>query len=125
MEVNMANFQGHLIAGVVTGGSIDIIRKIGDNKPLEPRDIAMICGEVCLGAAGGVLPDRLEPAIHPQHRKFFHSILFLSLIGVGLVLLWKSESITEWIKWLLTALAAAFIIHLIIDAFTPASLPIA
>jgi membrane-bound metal-dependent hydrolase YbcI (DUF457 family) len=120
----MAYFQSHLIAGAVTGGSIDIIRKVKDNKPLEPRDIAMICGEVCLGAVGGVLPDRLEPAIHPHHRKFFHSILFLSLIGVGLVLLWESECIAEWIKWLLTALAVAFIIHLIIDGFTPAGLPV-
>ena len=61
----MANFQGHLIAGAVTGDSIDIIRKVKDNKPIEPRDIVILCAEVCLGAAGGILPDRLEPATSP------------------------------------------------------------
>jgi len=121
----MPNFQGHLIAGAVTGGSIDIIRKIKDNKPLKSQDIVILCAEVCIGVIGGFLPDKFEPASHPLHRKFFHSLLFMGLIGVGLVLLWKSESIAEWIKWLLTTLAAAFIIHLIIDGFTPAGLPIA
>ena len=120
----MANFQGHLIGGVVTGGSIDIIRKLKDNKPLEPQEIVILSAEQCLGAAGGILPDRLEPAIHPRHRKFFHSILFLGFIAAGLVLLWKNDRIAEWIKWLLTALAMAIIIHLVIDGFTPAGLPI-
>ncbi|MBA7522307.1 hypothetical protein ES705_14425 [subsurface metagenome] len=120
----MANFQGHLIAGAASGGVIDIIRKIKDEKPLEPRDLVILSAEVCLGAMGGILPDKLEPTIHPRHRKFFHSILFLSLIAAGLFLLWKNDRIAEWVKWLLTALAVAFIIHLLIDDFTPAGLPV-
>jgi inner membrane protein len=120
----MANYQGHLVAGAITGGSVDVIRKIIEKKPLELRDIILLSLQVCVGSVGGVLPDRLEPAIHPHHRKFFHSILFLSLIGVGLFLLWDNKGIADWIKWLLTALAVAFIIHLIIDGFTPAGLPV-
>ena len=120
----MANFQCHLMAGAITGGAIDIIRKAEQNKALEQRDITICCAEVCFGSIGGVLPDRLEPAIHPRHRKFFHSILFLGLIAIGLVLLWQNDKIAEWIKWSLTALAAALIIHLVIDGFTPAGLPL-
>ncbi|MBA7527239.1 hypothetical protein ES705_19414 [subsurface metagenome] len=121
----MPNFECHLITGMVSGGAIDIVRKIRDNKPLESSDLLILSANVCLGAIGGVLPDKLEPAIHPRHRKFFHSIVFIGVITVGLVLLWQSEKITEWVKWLVTALGVAFIIHLILDGFTPAGLPVA
>lgn len=121
----MANFQSHLTAGAVAGGSIAILQKIGDNKPLELQDIALVCCDVCIGAVGGVLPDRLEPAIHPHHRKFFHSGAMILLISVGLYCLWKAESIPEWVKWAGTALIVTYGLHLLIDGFTPAGLPIA
>src|ERR1700722_7535097 len=46
-------------------------------------------------AAGcGTLPDVLEPALHPNHRLFFHSFLFATGVGFGLYKLyqWKPES---------------------------------
>ena len=121
----MPSFQSHLMSGAGSGGTIDIIRKIKEKKPLESSDILIIVGDVCLGAIGGVLPDKLEPAIHPMHRKFFQSMLFLGIIMVGVVLLWQIDKIPEWIKWAGTIIAVAFTIHLVFDSFTPAGLPIA
>lgn len=121
----MANYQGHLIAGAITGGSIELIRKIGENKPLELHDIAIFCAQVCVGSMGGVLPDKLEPAIHPHHRKFFHSGAMILLISAGLYSLWKTDKVPEWVKWTGTALGAAYGLHLLIDGFTPAGLPVA
>lgn len=121
----MPSFQSHLLAGAVSGGAIDIIRKVKEKKPLDNSNILMVVGDVCLGAVGGVLPDKLEPAIHPMHRKFFHSMLFFGIIVVGVVLLWQIDKIPEWIKVAVTVIAGAFIIHLVLDSFTPAGLPIA
>jgi len=120
----MANYKGHLIAGAITGGSVDIVRKIIENKPLELQDIAMLSIQVCVGSVGGLIPDKIEPAIHPHHRKFFHSVAMILLIGGGLYYLWKTDKVPEWVKWTGTALGTAYGLHLLIDGFTPAGLPI-
>ena len=49
-------------------------------------------------AAGcGTLPEVLEPALHPNHRQFFHSFLFATGVGFGLYKLyqWEPESEEE------------------------------
>jgi len=47
------------------------------------RAIAEAIGSAIGGGIGGQLPDRIEPATHPNHRKFAHS----ASLGAGIVFL--------------------------------------
>lgn len=79
-------------------------------------------------AAGcGTLPDLLEPALHPNHHQFFHSLLFAAGVGVLLYRLYQWEPETDG-GHLLRALAliggGAYLVHLAMGAFTRKSLPL-
>jgi inner membrane protein len=79
------------------------------------------------GYALGLLPDLLEPATSPNHRQFFHSILFgAAIVGVGHKLYqWQPESDGDKIlRWLGLAASAAYLVHLALDATTKKSLPL-
>jgi inner membrane protein len=73
------------------------------------------------------LPDCIEPAIHPNHRQFFHSIAFAVALGAGLVKLhgWKPEtSQGELLRKLGMVAIGGYLIHLALDATTAKSLPL-
>lgn len=91
---------------------------------------------VTIGGASGRLPDFIEPALHPNHRSFFHSYLF----GFFLVYIGKyfydflrrkdSEEVDDkkidWFKVIIFIIfigIAAYIIHLLLDAFSRKGLP--
>lgn len=84
--------------------------------------------------AGGVLaslltklPDLLEPATTPNHRQFFHSVAFATLLGVGLYKLhqWEPQGTADkfW-KGLGMLAISSYLIHLALDATTRKSLPL-
>lgn len=81
-----------------------------------------------IGFASGTLPDILEPATRgPRHRQFFHSIGFGMALGYGLNQLWKWQPEQNWqqlAKAIGLVVGAAYIIHLVMDARTPNSLPL-
>ena len=37
----------------------------------------------------GTLPDLLEPALHPNHRQFFHGVLFAAGVSIALYKLYQ------------------------------------
>lgn len=81
----------------------------------------------CVGAALGTLPDVLEPALHPNHRDFFHSLACAGLIGLVFHRLYRWETKTEGealTRFLLLAAGGAFLTHLAMDAFTSKGLPL-
>jgi membrane-bound metal-dependent hydrolase YbcI (DUF457 family) len=73
------------------------------------------------------LPDILEPATSPNHRKFFHSLLFAGMLARALheVRSWKPQTDTEkfWRQLILLA-GSAYLIHLVLDFTTHKSLPL-
>jgi inner membrane protein len=72
------------------------------------------------------LPDLLEPATSPNHRQFFHSIVFASLLGAGYFKLdqWEpQDSFEELLKTLGKLAIASYLIHLALDSTTRKSLP--
>jgi inner membrane protein len=80
-----------------------------------------------LGAGFGTLPDLLEPALHPNHRQVFHSLAFAALLGFGLykTYVWQPETKAGNIVRSVALIAGtAYIVHLIMDATTPKSLPL-
>jgi inner membrane protein len=80
-----------------------------------------------LGAGCGTLPDLLEPALHPNHRQFFHSVVFAALVGVGLYKAynWEPQSTSESILRTIVLIGGvSYLVHLAMDSATRKSLPL-
>jgi membrane-bound metal-dependent hydrolase YbcI (DUF457 family) len=82
------------------------------------------------GAVASVLtnlPDWLEPALHPNHRQFFHSILFATIVAKCMQAVHQWQPKTESDKLLRGVLlvgGGAYLTHLLLDFFTAKSLPL-
>jgi inner membrane protein len=109
------------VAAVAVGAWIAQLEAKDGKKTLAP------VGGAVLAAICTNLPDILEPAIHPHHRQFFHSIAFVGLLALGMYKLseWETKSDQEkFLKFCLLVAGGAYLIHLAMDACTKRSLPI-
>jgi inner membrane protein len=107
----MPNRSTHIATGAGVGAVVALfLPGLSHLHPLE----RMIWGGG-ISAIGAAVPDILEPADSPSHRGFAHSYAVLggSLRG----------SIGE-INPILALLLAGYASHLVLDASTPASLPL-
>lgn len=80
-----------------------------------------------LAALLGTLPDWIEPANHPNHRQFFHSIAFAAGLGYGGYKLYKWQPQEDWqkaLRFIGLVGIGAYLVHLGMDATTPKSLPL-
>ncbi len=82
---------------------------------------------IASAAIGSRLPDLLEPPRGGYHRRFFHSVLFLTLLLLFFIYTY-AEILTanprsEFAFGLFFA-EAGYASHLLRDAFTPARLPL-
>jgi inner membrane protein len=92
-------------------------------RPVDGTSLAMGFA----AAALPTLPDYIEPALHPNHRKFFHSIAVVAGLAYAMrrVYVWEAEG--EWerlARALLLAGGAAYLGHLALDALSAKSLPL-
>lgn len=97
---------------------------IGD-KEGAPKETPLLAALV--GGTLGSLPDILDPPIHPNHRKIFHSVLMLGVVAYGGVKLyrWETETDSErWLRYIALAIVVAYVAHLVLDARTKRSLPL-
>jgi membrane-bound metal-dependent hydrolase YbcI (DUF457 family) len=108
------------IGALVGAGGYYLLCKALDVKP----DV----GELVLCAAGGsvlgCLHDMLEPALHPGHRAFFHSIAVNGAAALALRRIWLSPPLSRKQKVLYVALGSACLSHPCMDALTPMGLPL-
>lgn len=81
-----------------------------------------------LSATLATLPDVLEPALkNPNHRQFFHSVVFAVIVGWGVydAYNWQPETLfEELLRIALLAAGSAYLLHLAADALTARSLPL-
>ena len=86
------------------------------------KPMGMVLGGI-LGTVGGILPDRIEPAINYNHRKFFHSktIGIIIVTGVFVNALFNQN---EYIDIALKSFCAGYLSHLGLDSLTPRGLPL-
>lgn len=73
------------------------------------------------------LPDKLEPASHPNHRQICHSVVFASGVGYLMYRAYNWRPRGEWqriVRWLALVGGGAYLTHLAIDACSPKSLPL-
>lgn len=116
----MASGPTHTATGVLTGLGMALN---GQNQG-EAADPLLTVGTTTLFAK---LPDWIEPASTPNHRQFFHSFAVLGMAGYGVkkVYDWNpSDQGGRVLRYLALCAAAGYISHLVLDGFTPQSLPL-
>ncbi|KQW69841.1 metal-dependent hydrolase [Methylibium sp. Root1272] len=94
-----------------------------EGRPVGVASISMGAAAACLPS----LPDILEPAVHPNHRRFFHSITTATALACLMHRVYKWEAEDEWkrlARVLLLVGGGAYLAHLARDALTAKSLPL-
>jgi len=118
-----------MITGGLAGLICDMVDQLGklDKGTQEKWNVGTTMKRcafgVGAGALGGMLPDILEPATNPCHRKFFHSFTFGIVVTGSAVGVAVQKNIDLDLKEAVGLLAAGYLSHLVMDAGTPAGLP--
>jgi membrane-bound metal-dependent hydrolase YbcI (DUF457 family) len=119
----MPNAKQHLIAGLAVGAVVNAAIQWLDRMeyPSKPFDWGELL--LCSLAAGaaGLLPDILEPADSPDHRKFFHSLTVAGLVAQAISGK-HTDDYSEPGCRLLSALGMGYISHIALDCTTPAAI---
>ena len=115
------NGHTHRVVGGIVGGAAYLLatKALG----LEPT-VTGLAVSVGVGVIGSSLHDFVEPAAHPNHRAFFHSIAATGALAVSLRRCWLSTALGADQKALLMVGGLACMSHPCLDALTPKGLPI-
>jgi inner membrane protein len=119
----MANLKEHAWLGAGTG---ILTYAILCHFYERSFDFGEMLGCAAVGTAAAVAPDIVEPALHPHHRSFAHSLV----AGSGLVRLAisfcdaENYDWDEWHKILWGVATAGYLSHLVADGCTPRGLPL-
>lgn len=109
----------HEFAGSITGMAVA--------ASIPSASVISVGASYFIGKGAGCIPDLLEPATSPNHRRVFHSWIALAAMGYG----WKKaydwepkSDLDKFIRYVALVGGAAVISHLALDSFTPKSLPL-
>ncbi len=118
----MANGAAHRLGAALAVGGVALI---AHNDQAEPSAEPLAAAGIAY--MSGTLPDILEPAYHPNHRQFCHSLAFAGMVGFGMYKAYKYKPETtmqEWLRFAVLAIGGAYLVHLAMDGTTPKGLPI-
>jgi len=119
----MANVADHgLIGGAVGAGTYLVLCRYFQRQ----ADLGEFLVCAAAGCMGAVMPDLLEPAVHPHHRQIAHSVTVGGLLTKCGIDVCTPENCTwdEFHKILLACAIAGYVSHLAIDGCTPRGLPL-
>jgi inner membrane protein len=119
----LPNLKQHLaISGVASAATYFAMCKYYNRQP----DLGELLVCEGFGLFTGVAPDAIEPAIHPNHRAFGHSLaLGTGLTKFAIVNCCKENGDwQEFLKILLAVGTVTYVCHLIADGFTAKGLPL-
>lgn len=134
----MPNGIVHKSAGAILGPLVYLAIQ-NNMQQKEKVDLGELLLSSGIGLSTARIPDILEPAIHPNHRAFYHSLAFAGITGfVGFKALpdlnvhrleRKSLGIQLWSKYeildvIIVIGAGSILLHLIMDGFTKKGLNI-
>lgn len=117
----MPNAKTHTLVGAGVGLTVALL---DNNKHPATHNVAVA---PAVGALMGRLPDILEPALHPNHRQFFHGMTVLTLLSTALLKAYRwspEEPFEKFLRGLMLIGGGAYLSHLICDASTPKGLPL-
>lgn len=127
----MPNGKTHALVGASAGAAISLWALRDRDEEIQNL-LSQLFLSGTLGSVAGRLPDILEPATSPNHRAFFHSFAFGFMISYVGVKAWKSlkekylgsDDATRILIILGLVGIVAFVLHLVMDGFTPKGLPL-
>lgn len=111
-----------LVAGLAIGAAAAHHEQQSGQQPT-----AMPLAAGALGALCTNLPDILEPATSPNHRKVFHSITCAIAVGVCVKKAWDwkpEDDLGRLARFVLVVGGAGYLAHLALDFTTKRSLPL-
>lgn len=128
----MPNFLKHATTGALVGslagltvGYFDKQKNTAYRKRRKTNAaelLGFIAEGAFVGTIGGILPDIIEPATNPRHRKFFHSLTTGGTVCYGLHRIAKSR-LPKNTKRIFTTASLGYLSHLYLDSNTPIGLP--
>jgi len=114
----------HFAVGVLAAGLVNGLAQLAHDA--EDPDQRFDWGELVLsclaGGAVALLPDILEPADSPCHRRFFHSAAAAGLVAYAVSGRHVNRLSPETRRFL-WVLAASYSSHTLMDSGTPKSVP--
>ncbi|MBZ5700413.1 MAG: metal-dependent hydrolase [Acidobacteriia bacterium] len=116
----MASAKEHMLigAGVAAVGWMLYCKIV--ERPLDLGEIVLAAG---VGLIGGLVPDLFEPAIHLNHRQFFHSYLAAGLLTGANHHVSQNANLRAETRTAIHLASLGFMSHLVADAQTPKGLP--
>ena len=110
----------HLVAGLVVGATVNGIIQWLEclDDPTKRFDWGEFFLCTAAGGAAALLPDILEPADSPNHRKFFHSLTAAGLV-VYAISGRHTNGCSKPVLKILTILGMGYLSHLALDSTTP------
>jgi membrane-bound metal-dependent hydrolase YbcI (DUF457 family) len=108
------------ISGAVCAGLDILLQQARRKDGRTSIDWGEVLGWAAGGALLGLLPDMLEPASSPNHRRFFHSIA----LAAGITRSLCKKEVGNRSDDLLFLSGTAYLSHLAADACTPKCLPL-
>lgn len=115
----MANAKQHAVIGAGVGAVCWLLYCKLVDRPIQVGEVVLAAG---VGMIGGLLPDLLEPAIHPNHRRFFHSYAATALLARESSC-FPNTQIPAETRAAIHLISLGFLSHLAADAHTPKGLP--
>ena len=116
----MLDSQKHFLLGMGIGGATYLFACWLTGRQTTWLGLA---ASSCIGGALALAPDTLEPALTPNHRKFFHSFSVLAGLTYADYRILRSSSLIDDGKLCLLVASAGYGSHLLMDMITPKSLP--
>lgn len=117
----MADAKTHaLIAGVAGVGAYALHCR-RNSQQVRFFD-ALVSGLVAV--VGGLAPDLIEPARHPNHRSLFHSLACGAGLVYGARQVQLDDRTPDTMKLIIILLIVGYVSHLLADALTPKGLPV-
>lgn len=120
----MSNGMEHKIGAAWSAGLAMLLDDFSSNGKISiEKGVAGAGVGLCLGT----LPDIIEPATSPNHRKFFHSYGMVFCVGGATYKLYKWQPNTneeKIIRFFGLAASVAYLTHLAMDSRTPKGLPV-
>jgi membrane-bound metal-dependent hydrolase YbcI (DUF457 family) len=113
-----------MVGGAMAAGLVNVAVQLeaASNDPSHKFDWLELLLCCAAGAGAACLPDLLEPADSPNHRKFCHSLAAASLVG------WTIsgkhiDELSPEARTLLLAAGVGYLSHLALDGATPKCIP--
>ena len=120
-EQQVANAKQHAAIGACVGAVGWFLYCKFAARPVMLGELLLAAG---VGMVGGLVPDLLEPAVHPNHRRFFHSVTAGALLAHVNHKVSQNTEMPSEARAAIHLMFLGFLSHLTADSQTPKGLPL-